>query len=91
MSDFTVYNNLEVKVIEELDDRVKMLTDLVEAMILTHQDMYNKIEFLEKRINLIEKVDEYQDKELETLWNNDERNEKYKCGMGNKWRMSVTV
>jgi hypothetical protein len=84
MSDFTVYNNLEVKVIEELDDRVKMLTDLVEAMIPLNQDMYNKIQFLEKRINLIEKVDEYQDKELETMWNNDERNEKYKCGMGNK-------
>ena len=80
MSDFTVYNNLEVKVIEELDDRVKMLTDLVEAMIPLNQDMYNKIQFLEKRINLIE----YQDKELETMWNNDERNEKYKCGMGNK-------
>jgi hypothetical protein len=42
--------------------------------------MYNKIQFLEKRIDLIE----YQDKELETMWNNDERNEKYKCGMGNK-------
>jgi hypothetical protein len=84
MSDFTVYNNLEVKVIEELDDRVKMLTDLVEAMIPLNQDMYNKIQFLEKRINLIEKVDEYQDKELETMWNNEERNEKYKCGMGNK-------
>ena len=80
MSDFTVYNNLEVKVIEELDDRVKMLTDLVEAMIPLNQDMYNKIQFLEKRIDLIE----YQDKELETMWNNDERNEKYKCGMGNK-------
>ena len=80
MSDFTVYNNLEVKVIEELDDRVKMLTDLVEAMIPLNQDMYNKIQFLEKRIDLIE----YQDKELETMWNNEERNEKYKCGMGNK-------
>ena len=78
MSDFTVYNNLEVKVIEELNDRVKMLTDLVEAMIPVNQDMYNKIQFLEKRINLIEKVDDFQDKELETLWNNKERNEDYK-------------
>jgi len=78
MSDFTVYNNLEVKVIEEMNDRIKMLTDLVEAMIKTQQDMYNKIEFLEKRINLIEKVDEYQDEELETLWNNKERHEKFK-------------
>jgi len=77
MSDFTVYNNLEVKMIEEMNDRVKMLTDLVEAMIPVNQDMYNKIQFLEKRIDLIEKVDEYQDKELETLWNNGERNENY--------------
>ncbi len=71
-------NNLEVKVIEELNDRVKLLTDLVEAMIPVNQDMYNKIQFLEKRINLIEKVDDFQDKELETLWNNKERNED--CG-----------
>lgn len=55
-----------------------MLTDLVEAMIPLQQDMYNKIQFLEKRINLIEQVDDYQDKELETLWNNTERNEKFK-------------
>jgi len=62
----------------DINERVVILTDLVEAMILTHQDMYNKVQFLEKRIDLIEKVDDYQDKELETLWNNKERNEKYK-------------
>jgi len=62
----------------ELNQRVVMLTDLVEAMIPLQQDMYNKIQFLEKRINLIEQVDDYQDKELETLWNNTERNEKFK-------------
>ena len=76
--------DLLLDTIQELDKRVVILTNLIEAMIPVNQDMYNKIEFLEKRINLIEKVDEYQDKELETLWNNDERNEKYKCGMGNK-------
>ena len=76
--------DLLLDTIQELDKRVVILTNLVEAMIPLNQDMYNKIQFLEKRINLIEKVDEYQDKELETMWNNDERNEKYKCGMGNK-------
>lgn len=67
MSDFTVYNNLEVKVIEELNDRVKMLTDLVEAMIPVNQDMYNKIEFLEKRLKLQEDTNDYQDKEIEDI------------------------
>ena len=67
MSDFTVYNNLEVKVIEELNDRVKMLTDLVEAMIPVNQDMYNKIEFLEKRLKLQEDTNDYQDKEIEYI------------------------
>ena len=72
--------DLLLDTIQELDKRVVILTNLVEAMIPLNQDMYNKIEFLEKRIDLIE----YQDKELETMWNNEERNEKYKCGMGNK-------
>jgi hypothetical protein len=76
--------DLLLDTIQELDKRVVILTNLIEAMIPLNQDMYNKIQFLEKRINLIEKVDEYQDKELETMWNNEERNEKYKCGMGNK-------
>jgi len=69
MSDFTVYNNLEVKVIEELNDRVKMLTDLVEAMIPVNQDMYNKIEFLEKRLKLQEDTNGYQDREIEDIMN----------------------
>ena len=53
--------------IENIDERVKKLTDLVEVMIMTQQAMYNKIEFLEKRINLVEKVNDYQDKELDIL------------------------
>ena len=53
--------------IENTDERVKKLTDLVEDMIMTQQAMYNKIEFLEKRINLVEKVNDYQDKELDIL------------------------
>ena len=53
--------------IENIDERVRKLTDLVEDMIMTQQAMYNKIEFLEKRINLVEKVNDYQDKELDIL------------------------
>jgi len=60
-----------------MNEKIKILTDAVEAMMMLQQDMYNKIEFLEKRINLIEDVDDFQDKELETLWNNAERNENY--------------
>jgi len=49
------------------------LVSLVEEMAKMHKDMYNKIEFLEKRIDLIEKVDAFQDEELDKLWelNND--------------------
>ena len=46
----------------------KVLTDLVEAMMMTQQDMYNKIKFLEKRISLIEQVNDYRDEELDKLW-----------------------
>ena len=53
--------------IENINERVRKLTDLVEEMIMTQQAMYNKIEFLEKRINLVEKVNDYQDKELDIL------------------------
>mgnify|MGYP004004724183 FL=1 len=62
----------------DLEKKVDALTNLIEAMAMTHSDMYNKVQFLEKRISLIEKVDEHQDKEMETLWNNEERNEEYK-------------
>ena len=56
-----------IEQIENINERVKKLTDLVEDMIMTQQAMYNKIEFLEKRINLVEKVNDYQDKELDIL------------------------
>ena len=52
---------------ENVDGRVIALTDLVEAMIKVQQSMYNKIEFLEKRIRLVEFVDNCQDKEIEIL------------------------
>ena len=53
--------------IENIDERVRKLTDLVEDMIMVQQAMYTKIEFFEKRINLVEKVNDYQDKELDIL------------------------
>ena len=55
---------------ENVDGRVIALTDLVEAMIKVQQSMYNKIEFLEKRIRLVEFVDNCQDKEIEILSEN---------------------
>lgn len=61
--------------IENINERLTALTDLVEAMIKTQQDMYGKIEFLEKRINLVEKVNDYQDKEMEVM--SDEQAEQF--------------
>ena len=52
---------------ENVDGRVIALTDLVEAMTRVQLSMYNKIEFLEKRIRLVEFVDDCQDKEIEIL------------------------
>jgi hypothetical protein len=37
-----------------LHNKLIALTELVEAMLLTQQQMYSKIEFLEKRIKLME-------------------------------------
>ena len=59
-----------LEIIENLNKRISELTDIVEAMIMTQQDMYNKIEFLEKRIRLVEFVDDCQDKEIEILVEN---------------------
>ena len=42
---------------KEIDDKVSSLSDLIETMMLTNQDMFNKIQFLERRINLIEDED----------------------------------
>ena len=42
---------------KEIDDKVSSLSDLIETMMLTNQDMFNKIQFLEKRIDLIEDED----------------------------------
>ena len=56
--------------INNVNERVLALTDLVESMIKVQQDMYNKIEFLEKRIRLVEFVDNCQDKEIEILMDN---------------------
>ncbi len=53
-----------------LGKKFEALTDLVEAMVLTQQDLYNKIEHLEKRIRLVEFVDNCQDKEIEILSEN---------------------
>ena len=53
-----------------LGKKFEPLTDLVEAMVLTQQDMYNKVEFLEKRIRLVEYVDTCQDREIELLVGN---------------------
>ena len=55
---------------ENVDGRVIALTDLVEAMTRVQLSMYNKIEFLEKRIRLVEFVDDCQDKEIEILVEN---------------------
>ncbi len=54
-----------LEIIENLNKRISELTDIVEAMIMTQQDMYNKIEFLEKRIRLLEFITDANDKELE--------------------------
>ena len=59
-----------LEIIENLNKRISELTDIVEAMIMTQQDMYSKIEFLEKRIRLVEFVDDCQDKEIEILVEN---------------------
>ena len=56
--------------INNVNERVLALTDLVESMIKVQQDMYDKIEFLEKRIRLVEFVDNCQDKEIEILMDN---------------------
>ena len=50
-----------------LSKKLDVVIKLVDAMVLTQQDMYNKIEFLEKRIRLVEFVDDCQDKEIEAL------------------------
>ena len=47
-----------------------VVIELVDAMALTQQDMYNKIEHLEKRIRLVEYVDTCQDREIELLVGN---------------------
>ena len=52
---------------ENINERVVALTNLVESMIKTQQDMYNKIEFLEKRLKLQEDTNDYQDKEIEYI------------------------
>jgi hypothetical protein len=56
--------------LNNVNERVIALTDLVESMIKVQQDMYDKIEFLEKRIRLVEFVDNCQDKEIEILMDN---------------------
>ena len=48
-----------------LSKKLDVVIKLVDAMVLTQQDMYNKIEFLEKRIRLVEYVDTCQDREIE--------------------------
>jgi len=70
--------------IDNLNEKVIALTDLVEEMIKIQQVMHNKIEFLEKRINLIEKVDEYQDKELNSMENKIKNIDREYCGMSSK-------
>ena len=47
------------------EKKVEALVNLVEAMALTQGTMYNKIEFLEKRIRLLEFITDCDDKELE--------------------------
>jgi len=51
----------------DLDKKVDALIDLVEAMAKTQQDMHGKVEFLEKRLNLVEKVNDYQDQEMDNF------------------------
>jgi len=70
--------------IDNLNEKVIALTDLVEEIIKIQQVMHNKIEFLEKRINLIEKVDEYQDKELNSMENKIKNIDREYCGMSSK-------
>ena len=48
-----------------LGKKLDVVIELVDAMALTQQDMYNKIEHLEKRIRLVEYVDTCQDREIE--------------------------
>ena len=50
-----------------LGKKLDVVIELVDAMALTQQDMYNKIEHLEKRIRLVEYVDTCQDREIELL------------------------
>ena len=50
--------------------KLDVVIELVDAMALTQQDMYNKIEHLEKRIRLVEYVDTCQDREIELLVGN---------------------
>lgn len=54
-----------MEAMENMNGRIVALTDLIEAMVLTHQDVYAKVEFLEKRIKLVEFVNDCQDKEME--------------------------
>ena len=53
-----------------LGKKLDAVIGLVDAMALTQQDMYNKIEHLEKRIRLVEYVDTCQDREIELLVGN---------------------
>ena len=53
-----------------LGKKLDVVIELVDAMALTQQGMYNKIEFLEKRIRLVEYVDTCQDREIELLVGN---------------------
>lgn len=52
-------------------------TILVEEMAKTIQDLQEQVKFLERRINLIEKVNDFQDEELDKLWERT-NNEKHK-------------
>ena len=53
-----------------LGKKLDVVIELVDAMALTQQGMYNKIEHLEKRIRLVEYVDTCQDREIELLVGN---------------------
>jgi hypothetical protein len=47
----------------KLNERITMLVDIIDTMQMTQQQMYSKIEFLEKRIRLLEEPD-YEVQEL---------------------------
>ncbi len=47
----------------KLNERITMLVDIIDTMQMTQQQMYSKVEFLEKRIRLLEEPD-YEVQEL---------------------------